>query len=156
MTRRRIRSRKSVDILGTVGDILWVREEWVKHHGTYFYKSSDEGAFGEGIIWNSSCSMPIDACRMFLEITSVRCEFLQQISRGDIYKEGYPGEKVRWWQLFNNKPEKWFEKLWVSLFGEDGWKEDPQVLVIEYKHLRPYDIPKYRALARKQIQQQQN
>src|SRR5690606_25026856 len=83
-----------------IGDVLWVRETWQKTtflHPLYdeyghIYKASENGRkwaeSDEGWIWKPSIFMPKEACRLFLKVTNVRAERLQDITDADIVDEG--------------------------------------------------------------------
>jgi hypothetical protein len=78
---------------GKVGDILWVRETWLRLFGTYHYKAdqreTDELCRKDfGIKWKPSIHMPRKACRIRLKITDIRIERLQDISEEDARAEG--------------------------------------------------------------------
>jgi hypothetical protein len=94
---------------GQRGDRLWVRETFTDLRGTgiehrpdperplqrYAYAAdcppgsyADEARKDYGIKWKPSIHMPRVACRILLEITNVRVERLQVISRSDIRAEG--------------------------------------------------------------------
>ena len=74
-----------------IGDIIWVRETFStgniengKHTG-FRYKADDESF---NVKWKPSLFMPKKACRLFLEITDIRIERLNDISESDAEKEG--------------------------------------------------------------------
>lgn len=81
-----------------VGDILWVREtwqdstEWDGTLGGWIYKASENGEEWERNTeewkWRPSIFMPKAACRLFLRVTAVRAERLQQITFLDALSEG--------------------------------------------------------------------
>ncbi|MFB5951836.1 morphogenetic protein [Klebsiella pasteurii] len=82
--------------------------------------------------WRPSIHMPRWASRILLEITNVRVERLQEITLGDICKEIGCG-------LYDFRPathgfQAW-EELWQSIYGEDSWKANPWVWVIEFKRV---------------------
>ena len=73
-----------------VGDILYVRETWCKgslNYGTerYYYKADDKI---EHCRWQPSTRMPKEAARIFLKVTNVRVEKLQEITEDDVVDEG--------------------------------------------------------------------
>lgn len=77
------------------GDILWVRETWAAWSPTYgvapklYYKA--DGDAPAGIKWRPSIHMPKEAARLFLRVTDVRVERLQDIT--DYRAEGiHPSE----------------------------------------------------------------
>jgi len=87
-----------------VGDVLWVRETWLKlvpEHfvGNYFvYKANADGdtekirneyiKLGYPYKWKPSIIMPKEAARIFLKIKSIRIERLQNITPIDAACEG--------------------------------------------------------------------
>ena len=77
-----------------LGDILYVRETWSEWVGGYLYKAWPEsiaqpGAF-PGERWRPSIHMPKEAARIFLRVTDVRVERLQEITEEQAEKEGMP------------------------------------------------------------------
>jgi hypothetical protein len=135
-----------------IGDILWVRETWQhtkvlninpedENYG-YVYKADDQPWEDcEGWKWKPSLFMPLDACRLFLKITNIRAERLQDITESDAIAEGVQNE----FDTFRNYLDKEemgsytlsakesFETLWESINGEQSWKENPYVWVIEFE-----------------------
>lgn len=74
------------------GDILYVRETWSEWTGGYIYRAWNSpfpqaGAYSEEK-WHPSIHMPKDAARIWLKVTDVRVERLQEITEGDCIKEG--------------------------------------------------------------------
>ncbi|MBC3375743.1 hypothetical protein HU762_17470 [Pseudomonas sp. SWRI92] len=149
---------------GKPGDRLWVRETWYCDHfevmrGPYLKpddlnvsEAIDDGTLvyaADGLtpyeadqpIWKPSIHMPRWACRILLEITDVRVERLQDISRADIRAEGLqcPPElgsddvspNYRDWY-----PAAWRE-LWESINGVESWDANPWVWVVEFKRVTP-------------------
>lgn len=113
---------KGVDMpcpYGKPGDMLWVREAWDFRHwgepGNPFRVMVSYGADGFQKLcqsphdwnpmlysqprWRPSIHMPRWACRIELEIVSVRVERLQEITRNDAKAEGVSG-------AWKNPPEK--------------------------------------------------
>lgn len=123
-----------------VGDILWVRETWrPKSHNIptgwrYEYKATakeDGNPMDEP--WKPSIFMPKDACRIFLKVTKIRIERLQDITDSDIVKEGAASfgccTKRLNWQL-----------LWEKISGIENWKSNPWVFVYEFERT---DVPSW-------------
>lgn len=131
------------------GDILWVRETWcqlpvtpgghTRIGGVYYYKADTEirpeGWRGN---WRPSIHMPRDAARLFLRVTGVRCERLQEITSGEAVAEGI--------QSNLRSPSEAadaliaFEALWNSTVRQDamkcwGWNANPWVWVIEFERI---------------------
>lgn len=91
--------------------------------------------------WRPSIHMPRWASRITLEITGVRVERLNSISQEDAQAEGM--ELTGWRPTYSDPDsggEVWtpydnFAQLWESIYGEESWKNNPWVWVIEFKRL---------------------
>jgi hypothetical protein len=90
------------------------------------------------IRWTPSIHMPRWASRITLEITGVRVERLNIISEEDAQAEGM--ELTGWRPTYSDPDsgEAWtpydnFAQLWESIYGEESWKANPWVWVIEFK-----------------------
>lgn len=142
---------------GQPGDRLWVRETWADHcaadatcaihyraGGCRAMLCADSGAgdpvgLGDELPenpirppkWRPSIYMPCWASRLTLEITAVRVERLQDISRGDAMEEGCPFANM----AKGDDPRRWYAELWRSLNGPDSWAKNPWVWVIEFRRL---------------------
>lgn len=87
--------------------------------------------------------MPKDAARIWLRITDVRVERLQDISDKDAMREGIKSidHGAHWKNYVKNEissfvcPSHSFESLWQSINGEDSWKANPWVWVIEFERI---------------------
>lgn len=115
---------------GQIGDVLWVRETWSRWaNEPYKYKADGT----TGYSWKPSIHMPKAACRIFLEITNIRVEWLQDITENDAISEGvenlglYPGYDV--------SSRGKFEGLWNLINGDESWDKNPLVWVIEFKRM---------------------
>lgn len=86
--------------------------------------------------WTPSIHMPRWACRIVLEVVSVRVERLQDISEEDARAEGSDPYD---WQYDNGEgPESYreaFRCLWDSINGADAWERNPWVWCIEFKRV---------------------
>lgn len=159
---------------GQPGDVLWVRESFIsgcemedgyfKHdeHGNTITKTwykadgdlnqwytGDSDFPVENIPWKPSIHMPKSACRIFLEVASVRVERLQDISIDDAVKEGIepithpPYNDVKKWgwrfkDYIGNSvclPVASFQTLWQSINGPASWDANPWVWVVEFKRI---------------------
>lgn len=75
------------------GNILYVRETWGAWSRTIgtppalYYKA--DGDSPDGIAWRPSIHMPREAARIFLRVTDVRVERLQDITEEQAVKEGF-------------------------------------------------------------------
>lgn len=120
------------------GDILWVRETWAAWSPTYgtaprlIYKADDNAP--AGVKWRPSIHMPKKAARIFLRVTGVRVERLQDISGEDIRAEGVLGKHFR-------APTRGaFADVWNhTLKRKDlplyGWESNPWVWVIKFERI---------------------
>jgi hypothetical protein len=130
---------------GQLGDRLWVRENFAP-------RSDDEMSYarwmtgdrsgpspeimfaadrGDPYItrWRPSIHMPRWACRVTLEIVSVRVERLQDISEADAKAEGCePAECC--YAYYHG-----YSKLWESINGAGSWDANPWVWCIEFKQI---------------------
>lgn len=147
-----------------VGDILYVRETWnicnmdIENDSiTFIYKAdepyedkkartvrvSDEiyDKYNESIAesnpeWRPSIHMPKEAARIWLKVTAVRVERLQEINCQDIMKEGM---NPKWCVNLNHMSYK-FQKLWDSTIKKSerdlyGWDANPWVFVYEFERI---------------------
>lgn len=135
------------------GDILYVRETWSKGLERYIYRadySDTEKFYRNGkeieMKWKPSIRMPKEAARIWLNVTDVRVERLQEITNKDAEREGaqpdYP---------FDYDVNKWpnlehFKKIWNSTIKKSdldryGWNANPYVFVIEFIRIdKPEEI----------------
>ena len=129
------------------GDILYVRETWqylceldgneqiIEGTGKYYYAATDtlpsggyvdsRGTTHETIPWRPSIHMPKEAARIWLKVTGVGIERLQDIDDNGILKEGL-------------EIGCYFEDIWNSTIkksdrGKYGWEANPWVWVIGFE-----------------------
>jgi hypothetical protein len=157
---------KGVDMpcpYGKPGDVLWVREAWDFRHwgepGNPFRVMVSYGADGFQKLcqsphdwnpmlynqprWRPSIHMPRWACRIELEIVSVRAERVQEITRNDAKAEG---ANFVWRWDASRKPELHkrgllnpyianYSVLWDEINEKRGfgWNVNPFVWVIEFQ-----------------------
>ena len=142
---------------GAVGDRLWVRETfWVRNRGNTFAGTSidykDGGSKqlpsrpkgrGKLCCWRPSIHMPRWASRIDLEITEVRVERVNDISREDALAEGVPTEpyegKVNGEPatIYPIDPVYQFCLLWSKIHGIGSWKLNPWVWVLSFRRIKP-------------------
>jgi hypothetical protein len=91
--------------------------------------------------WKPSIFMPKAACRIFLEITDVKVERLQDISEEDAINEGVellPNNRYKYYlsEYFDciNAVHS-FQTLWKSINGAESWEANPFVWAIEFKQI---------------------
>lgn len=138
-------------------DILWVREKWrsvdvgyrdcmwsasiqyadgEKGPRVFWYDNSDVGIYDYCIYdktgWRPSIHMPKEAARIFLRVTDVRVERVQDISAEDCEAEGYfetaPVEP---------RPRSWFSTAWDARNAKSGygWDTNPWVWVYTFERV---------------------
>lgn len=78
-----------------------------------------------------SIHMPRWASRINLEITAIRIERLNEITRGDSMLEGCPFQNI----AKETDPLQWFRDLWQSINGEESWNTNPWVWVVEFRRV---------------------
>jgi hypothetical protein len=144
---------------GKPGDQLWVRETWTKLVPEHFitsqfvYKAdccldSEEARLDyikAGYPYKWKPSIQKAAARIWLEITDIRVERLQDISSDDAMSEGI--NKKFYYEQGISTPESmeefWakgyyqegFKMLWKSINGNDSWNQNPWVWVVSFKVL---------------------
>lgn len=124
-------------------DILYVRETWSKGLERYIYRAdySDTEKFYQGgkeieMKWHPSIHMPKEAARIWLKVTDVRVERLQDITSKQICKEGIEVEEP---YVLNGEEKRYvFSRLWDSTVKKSdldryGWDANPWVWVIEFE-----------------------
>lgn len=158
-TRRIVNDRNQPPFLA--GDILWVRETWnflpcitcmerdcsltpevyedaeSITEGCFLYKALDgeSPVFGNGHSWRRSIHMPKQAARIFLKVTKVSCQNLQDITDTDARAEGLGDPDVIY---TNGALSCMFADIWDSTMpksrlARDGWAANPVVWVIRFR-----------------------
>lgn len=141
------------------GDILYVRETWERFEcwncdgdergncpkqpkksvldktcGCYMYRATDE--ISGDAKWHPSMHMPKEAARIWLKITDVHVERLQDITSEQIRKEGAEVEEP---YILNGEEKRYaFANLWNSTIKKSdinlyGWDANPFVWVVEFE-----------------------
>lgn len=167
------------------GDVLYIRETWTEGCEKYYYRADYDSdyldpcetlsggypascrnhpgcdgcmATSTRIHWRPSIHMPKEAARIWLKVTDVKVERLQEMKPVDVIKEGaYPD----CWDCLNTYEEsgsqccygteeqcsqcdgvmmEW-EKLWNSTIKKSdldsyGWDANPWVWVIEFERCK--------------------
>lgn len=134
-----------------IGDVLWVRETFKPNNiptGWPFHYRAANDTFTdpENEKWKPNIFMPKAACRIFLEITNIRVERLNDISEQDAIAEGI--ERTDFNSFFNEYyknylptgytdllPKDSFKSLWQSINGKDSWEANQWVWVISFKRI---------------------
>ena len=147
------------------GDILYVRETWCKYGDLddneqvidntekYYYRADGENPtpynqfliqndicdeYRNFPVWHPSIHMPKEAARIWLRVTDVRVERLQEITIDDIRNEGLSSMAVHagdmeiaieeWKNLWNSTVKK-------SDLSKYAWDANPWVWVIEFERI---------------------
>ena len=121
------------------GDILYVRETWMDYAGLTMYKADcdiyrlDSLNFA-GFVWHPSIHMPKGAARIWLKVTNVRVERLQEITEVQAQAEGCNSGLLTGACTARGQ----FEDLWNSTVKKSdldryGWDASPWVWVIEFE-----------------------
>jgi hypothetical protein len=155
---------------GKVGDVLWVRETWQTAEGVvppikdkYIYRaeaSEIDGVTKRPARWESPIFMPKEACRIWLRITDIRVERVQDITEEDALSEGVEMEAkadlvfsedpsgesdfVRY-KSYTNESQLFlsaknsFRSLWQSISGKESWEANPYVWAITFERIEKPD-----------------
>lgn len=155
------------------GDILYVRETWERFEcwncdgdergncpkepkksvldktcGCYMYRATDE--ISGDAKWHPSIHMPKEAARIWLKVTDVRVERLQEITEEGAIREGAEGEECHHTNVgafgctdcmntgWIEPPQVGFMQIWDSTIKKSdldryGWDANPWVWVIEFE-----------------------
>lgn len=123
------------------GDILYVRETWKQApNGYYYYEDWQKDDIADVTKWKPSIHMPKEAARIWLKVTDVRVERLQDITGLSVQKEGIELDPKECASKFDFITELFllFQKLWDSTIKKSdldryGWDTNPYVWVIEFE-----------------------
>lgn len=141
------------------GDILYVRETWHKYtkrvgNGEfchlaefYGYKASIANSEDANEPWHPSIHMPKEAARIWLKVTDVRVERLQDITEDGAKEEGANfknGKNVGLEEKMRRTAIERFAEIWNSTIKKTdldryGWDANPYVWVIEFER---YEKPR--------------
>ena len=104
--------------------------------GCYMYRATDE--IRGDAKWHPSIHMPKEAARIWLKVTDVRVERLQEMTGQDVLKEGLNSHVHPQASYFDCNQREMFEKLWNSTIKKSdidryGWDASPWVWVIEFE-----------------------
>jgi len=149
------------------GDILWVRETvWQRLHSTlretreysdeewfywgseFRYAATDKEPKEGNWVKRPSIHMPREVARIFLRVTNVRVERLQDISNGDCWAEGLAENnpdfneaehhQIAGVNIAEGSCERHaFACLWNGLYAKRGcgWDTNPWVWVIDFERI---------------------
>ena len=137
------------------GDILYVRETWHKYKKRvgkgegchiaefYGYRASIANSEDANEPWHPSIHMPKEAARIWLKVTDVRVERLQEITEeqakaeGAIDNRGFIHSPDNEYNSIHTAKEH-FKQIWNSTIKKSdldryGWDANPWVWVIEFE-----------------------
>ncbi len=132
------------------GDILYVRETWREHSPGFDNLLIYKADYADGSVnvkWHPSIHMPKEAARLWLKVTGVRAERLQDITNEQILKEGADKNAIDHYikQMPENTEEyirvaylvEW-QYVWNSAIKKAdldlySWDANPWVWVIEFE-----------------------
>lgn len=153
------------------GDILYVRETWghpisLNSNKQYVFRAdkiAESGFKNDSHIWHPSIHMPKKAARIWLKVTDVRVERLQEITETQTEEEGFLftppclhrtgenycdidgpcGNKIKYCDM--SAGELFGKVLWDSTIKKSdidiyGWDANPWVWVIEFERCEPQEI----------------
>ena len=128
-----------------IGNMLWVRETFAPVRSwtdgkknpqpQYSYRADNIEYDEMGWKWKPSLFMPYDACRLFLRVTNVRVERLQDISEQDAINEGVANaNSFMGIGVDESKTNSYaYKELWEKINGKNSWLKNPFVWVIEFE-----------------------
>lgn len=135
---------------GACTDHIYHREK--KEYGCYMYRAScEDNEYPSADTWHPSIHMPKEAARIWLKITDVRVERLQDITEEQACMEGTDPwdeacyENNGWHSTFSDPDSggdpnmiEGFHKLWNSTIKKTdldryGWDANPFVWVIKFE-----------------------
>lgn len=130
---------------GAPGDLLWVREAWchetpagwpekdcfpgckrldhIRHRATESYP--------ESLVWKPSIHMPRWACRLWLRVTEVSVERLQDITAEEVRAEGFRQVEASDFEIV-----QFFRAGWDALYAakpELQWDANPWLWVVHFE-----------------------
>lgn len=153
------------------GDIIYIRETWTEECGKYYYRADYDSdyldpcetlsggypascrnhpgcdgcmATSTRIHWHPSIHMPKEAARIWLKVTDVRVERLQEISGKDLIKDGidlFQSNYVR--VAFDEFKNIWNSTIKKSDLNRYGWDASPWVWVIEFERCEKTEDNQY-------------
>lgn len=133
------------------GDILYVRETFAQVAKHIFWYRADNAEYTKNILWKPSIHMSKEAARIFLKVTDVRIERLQDITEDGVKAEGAIDNRG-----FIHSPDNEYDRIhtarehftgiWNSTIKKSeldhyGWNANPWVFVIEFIRIdKPEEI----------------
>lgn len=147
------------------GDVLYVRETWCENGGyelypfeteKFWYKADEPDKVPPTPVWfrgwHPSIHMPKEAARIFLRVTGVRVERLQDVTLDDAIAEGCQGKFIgcgecvgAGWEIL---PEDEFADVWnrtikKSDIDKYGWDANPYIWCISFERITKEEAINY-------------
>ena len=130
------------------GDILYVRETFFEHKSHFYYKADGKheilAMLGITFKWHPSIHMPREAARIFLRVTDVRVERLQEITEEQAITEGfeaYHSDSGYYEPATLGFVETWDSTIKPADHALYGWDANPWVWVIEFERIAREEVP---------------
>ncbi len=122
---------------GEPGDYLWVKETWAPALGEIAYKAdyskdvlSEKRNRG---IWKPSIHMSKTAARIWLKITEVKPQRIQNITEDEAREEGIRvGKILNFGEIGQVNFREGFIVKWISIYGIESFYENPWVWAIKF------------------------
>jgi hypothetical protein len=123
------------------GDVLYVRETWQKFGRCFIFKADEEKLTWWKNLniwkWHPSIHMPKEAARIFLRVTCVKAQRLQDITEDGAKAEGCLNV-IGGIQDCRGSAKHQFTRLWNSTVKKSdrdkyGWGANPWVWVISFE-----------------------
>ena len=128
------------------GDILYVRETWAEWSGGYIFKADPMPSYPHSFVdrWHPSIHMPREAARIFLRVTDVRVERLQEITDEGAKDEG-ANNGIGMSDKIRETAIERFRRIWNSTLKHMdhiryGWDANPWVWVIEFERCEKPEV----------------
>lgn len=126
-------------------DILYVRETFAQAARHIFWYRADNAEYTKNILWRPSVHMPKEAARIWLRVTNVRVERLQEITDKDAEQEGaqpdYPFDyAVNKWPNLEHFKEIWNSTIKKSDLDRYGWDANPFVWVVSFERCEKPEV----------------
>lgn len=117
------------------GEVLWVRETWATTPEMHdakpalIYKATENTWRDNPFVkWQSPATMPLENCRLFLQVTKARAQRIQEITVEDCYCEGIDATAVKsdlhvmeamelQWNRENDSEYDWALNPWVWAYN---------------------------------------
>jgi len=116
--------------MGQPGDRIYVRETFAPFERNCCYRA--DGDHADLRPWKPAIHMPKALARIWLDITGVRLERLQDISEADCRAEGaHGGHGSIPGYAYSATPLEHFQHIWTSTGGD--WAANPWCWVIDFK-----------------------